>query len=71
MSRRFSLLSSAVSFLDIIVSVALILIVTILSHLGDKVFDTVLISTLFIGVVALTKVTVDCFAIMPLIDRYG
>lgn len=71
LSRRFSFLSNLVSILDIVVSVALILIVTILSHLGDKLFNTVLVSTLFIGLVALTKVSLDRFAIMPLIDNYG
>ncbi len=70
-SRRFSLLSLGVSLLDIAVSVFLILIVTIVSHMGDKVFDTLLFSTLFIGLVALMKVTLDRFAIMPIIDRYG
>lgn len=71
LSKRFSYLSTIVSLLDIVVSVALILIVTFLSHLGDKVFSTVLISTLFIGFVALSKVSLDRFAIMPLIDNYG
>ena len=71
LSKRFSFLSTAVSLLDIVVSVILILIVTILSHLGDKLFNTVLVSTMFIGLIALTKVSLDRFAIMPLIDNYG
>ena len=70
-SRRFSLLSLGVSLLDIAVSVLLILIVTILSHIGDRVFDTLLFSTIFIALIALTKVSLDRFAIMPVIDRYG
>lgn len=70
-SRRLSLLSTGVSLLDIIVSVALILIVTLVSHLGDKVFSSVLYSTLFIAAIALTKVTLDRFFIMPLLDGYG
>lgn len=71
LSRRFSLLSLAVSLLDIMVSVVLILMVTMLSHFGDKVFNTVVFSTLFIALVALAKVSLDRFAIIPLIDRYG
>lgn len=70
-SRRFSLLSLGVSMLDIVVSILLILIVTMISHVGDKIFDTLLFSTIFIGLVALTKVSLDRFAIMPVIDRYG
>ena len=70
-SRRFSLLSLGVSLLDIVVSVFLILIVTILSHVGDHIFDTVLFSILFITLIALTKVSLDRFAIMPVIDMYG
>lgn len=71
LSKRFSILSNVVSLLDILISVVLIVIVSMLSHLGDKVFDTVLISSLFLATVALTKVSLDRFAIMPLIDSYG
>lgn len=70
-SRKFSWLSLAVSMLDVVVSVLLILIVTMLSHIGDKIFDTVLFSTIFIAIVALTKVSLDRFAVMPIIDQYG
>ena len=70
-SRRLSWLSTGVSLLDIIVSVALILIVTLVSHLGDKIFSSVFNSTLFIAAIALTKVTLDRFVIMPVLDTYG
>ena len=70
-SRKFSWLSLGVSMLDMVVSVFLILIVTMLSHIGDQLFNTVLFSTLFIAFVALTKVSLDRFAVMPIIDQYG
>jgi hypothetical protein len=70
-SKKFSRLSFGVSMLDIMVSVALILVVTMLSHIGDEIFDTLLFSTLFIASVALVKVSLDRFAIIPVIDRYG
>lgn len=71
LSRRFSLLSMGVSFMDIVVSVLLILLVTVIAQQAEKIFDTILFSTLFIGAVALTKVSADRFAIIPAIDRYG
>lgn len=70
-SRKFSWLSLGVSMLDLVVSIFLILIVTMLSHIGDQLFNTLLFSTLFIAFVALTKVLLDRFAVMPIIDQYG
>ncbi|MHA2105166.1 MAG: hypothetical protein ACW981_17175 [Candidatus Hodarchaeales archaeon] len=70
-SRSFSVLNHGVSILDIVVSVILILVVTQISHIGDYFFETVLLSTLFIAFVALVKVSLDRFFIIPLIDRWG
>ncbi|MHA1992277.1 MAG: hypothetical protein ACW98A_14995 [Candidatus Hodarchaeales archaeon] len=70
-SRIFSYLSHGVSFLDIIISVILILVVTQISHEAGYFFDTVLLSTMFIAVVALLKVSLDRFFIIPTIDRWG
>lgn len=70
-SRRFSLLSMGFSLIDIAVSVLLILIVSLITHFGEGIFNTLVLSSLFIALVALIKVTLDRFAIMPVIDRYG
>lgn len=70
-SRIFSLLSLGVSLLDIVISVILILIVTQIAHEAGYLFETVLLSTIFIAVVALIKVSLDRFFIIPTIDRWG
>ncbi|MHA2202285.1 MAG: hypothetical protein ACW991_01225 [Candidatus Hodarchaeales archaeon] len=70
-SRSFSFLSHGVSLLDIIISVFLILVVTQISHIGDHLFETVLLSTLFIAFIALIKVSLDRFIIIPVIDSWG
>lgn len=71
LSRRFSYLSIGVSISDIAISVLLILLVTVLSHRADELFNTLVFSTMFIGAIAFTKVSVDRFAIIPFIDGYG
>jgi hypothetical protein len=70
-SRMFSFLNYGVSILDIVISVLLILVVTQISHEAGYLFDTVILSTMFIAAVALTKVSLDRFFIIPTIDRYG
>ena len=68
-SRSFSILNYGVSVLDIVISVILILAVTQISH--SIHFDTLLLATMFIAFVALVKVSLDRFFIIPTIDRWG
>ncbi|MFX0171600.1 MAG: hypothetical protein ACFE9L_06750 [Candidatus Hodarchaeota archaeon] len=70
-SRVFPLLNHGVSLLDILISVILILVATQISHEAGYYFDTILLSTLFIVFVALTKISLDRFFIIPTIDRWG
>ena len=70
-SKMFSFLSYGVSILDIMVSVILILAVTVISHIGDHIFDSLIVSLIFISVIALIKVSLDRFAIIPIIGSYG
>lgn len=67
----FNFFSIFISVLDIAVSVALILLVTFLSQRIEHLIESVLLNILFIGLIALAKVSLDRFVIIPWIDRWG
>ncbi|MHA1308652.1 MAG: hypothetical protein ACTSQN_15280, partial [Candidatus Heimdallarchaeota archaeon] len=67
----FNFLSILISVIDIAVSVALILLVTFLSQHIESLIESVLLNILFIGLIALAKVSLDRFVIIPQIDRWG
>ncbi len=67
----FTFFSLFISFLDIAVSVALILLVTFLSQKIEHMIESILLNILFIGLIALAKVSLDRFVIIPMIDRWG
>lgn len=67
----FNFFSFLISFLDIAISVALILLVTFLSQKIEHMIESVLLNILFIGIIALVKVSLDRFVIIPMIDRWG
>ena len=69
--NTFNSLSFLVSFIDIIISVALILLVTMLSQQIESLIESVLLNILFVGLIALVKVSLDRFVIIPRIDKWG
>jgi uncharacterized membrane protein (DUF485 family) len=69
--RWLSFMSFLLSLTDIVVSVALIVAISFISHLGQDVIGTVWIGVAFIVLVAFFKVTLDRFYILPLIRRRG
>ncbi|EHQ36556.1 hypothetical protein [Methanoplanus limicola] len=73
-SRRteyFNTISNLLTRVDIIISVALIVIISEISHLGNTIFGSVILVLIFTGIVAFLKVTFDRFFIIPWIARLG
>jgi len=67
----FNFLSVLISFIDIVVSVGLILLVTFLSQEIESLIESLILNILFIGLIALAKVSLDRFVIIPQIDKWG
>lgn len=70
-SQFYSALNIINSVADIVVSVALILIVTLISQYGERLLESILLTILFIAVIALTKVMLDRFFIIPKLTKWG
>jgi len=70
-ARAFSILSSVVSSVDIVVSVALILVITQIAHASDSLIESAAVALAVIAVVAGVKVTLDRFYVIPWITRWG
>lgn len=70
-SRIFSLLSLLVSLVDIVISVVLILAVSRVSHYTDSFIGSATVGLLVVALVALLKVTLDRFVIIPVVHRWG
>lgn len=70
-TRNFSILSFLVSLVDIVVSVILIIIISEIAHIGNTLFHSIVVVILFTGIVALLKVTLDRFIIIPLVTKWG
>ncbi|RZN45549.1 hypothetical protein EF808_06460 [archaeon] len=69
--KRVSIISSILSFADIIISVALIVAISFVSHIGQDFIGTVWVGVAFIVLVAFFKVSLDRFYILPLIRKRG
>jgi hypothetical protein len=67
----FHFLSFLVQFIDIAVSIALIVIVTILAGEIEHFIQKIALNVLFLGLIALGKVTLDRFIVVPQIDKWG
>jgi len=67
----FSTFSNLVSLIDIVISVILIVIISEVAHFGNTLFDSVILIHLFTVIVALLKVTLDRFFIIPRIRQWG
>ena len=70
-SNRYDYLSKSTLALDIIISVFLILGVTMLAQSIEGNLESILLTTAFIGGIALSKVSLDRFLIIPYIDEWG
>ena len=70
-SNRYNYLSKTTLALDIIISVLLILGVTMLAQSIEGNLESILLTTAFIGGIALSKVSLDRFLIIPYIDEWG
>ncbi|PCI24637.1 hypothetical protein COB57_04460 [Candidatus Peregrinibacteria bacterium] len=69
--RFYDIGSFFVTFIDIIISLILILMVTKIGKFGETIFDTGLIATLFVSLVAFLKISLDRFYIIPKVHAWG
>ena len=67
----FSIASSFVSFIDVIFSMFLILIISKLTNQGKNVISSATLSFLFIAFMAFSKVTINKFVISPKVKKLG
>jgi hypothetical protein len=67
----FNFFSNFIMFLDIAISVALIVLVTFLSQRIEHFIQPVYLSIIFIALIALAKVSLDRFLVIPMIDKWG
>ncbi|NHJ47992.1 MAG: hypothetical protein FK733_09405 [Asgard group archaeon] len=71
MHNMFNFLSFLVQFVDIAISVALIVLVTILSGRIEQIIHSIALNVLFVALIALAKVSLDRFVVVPQIDKWG
>lgn len=69
--QLFSFLSSMVTFVEIIISLIIVIVISRLSHTGETFISSAYLSLLFIGIVALFKVTLENYVIRPKIEKWG
>ena len=60
-----------VDLLDISISVLMVILFYFLAQLGNKIFNTIILGTIFILSIAFTRVFLERFAIGPFVDGYG
>jgi len=70
-TRQFTILSFLVSLVDIVISVILIVIISEIAHFGNMLFTSIILVIIFTAIIALLKVTLDRFYIIPLVQRWG
>lgn len=70
-SRRLTFLSMTVDFIDISISVLIVILFYLLTELGNKIFNTIVLGTIFILSIAFTRVFLERFAIGPFVNGYG
>jgi len=68
-AKFLSILGVLVSLIDIIISVILIVAISMISHRGDTRINSVILGILFIVIIALLKVTLDRFWIIPNVHK--
>lgn len=68
-SHYFSILWILVSLIDIIISVGLIVMISMIAHRGDKFIQSVILGIIFVTTIALLKVTLDRFWIIPNVHK--
>ena len=71
LSRKFELLSNGVSLIDLIISFFLIIGFSLFTQYGAQFSEVLVLGPLFLVFIALTKLSLDRFAIAPLINKYG
>lgn len=67
----YEAISQFVSFIDIIISVILIVLISKASHIGDTLFQSAFLGLVFFGIIALLKVTLDRFYVIPKVHNWG
>lgn len=70
-AKYYSTISFAVSLVDIAVSVCLIVLISEIAQLGGSLLSSLLLGVLFVAFIALLKVTLDRFYIIPAVERWG
>ncbi len=69
--KAYSIASFLVSFVDIILSLVLIILVSKVGHMGETLFSSALLGTLFFVLIAFLKVSLDRFYLVPKIHYWG
>jgi len=69
--KAYSITSSLVSFIDIFISIILVLIITKIGHISESLFSSVVLSFLFFVFIILLKVTLDRYYIIPKVHKWG
>ncbi|MBN2127413.1 MAG: hypothetical protein JW703_03400 [Candidatus Diapherotrites archaeon] len=70
-TKLFLTASSFVSSVDMVVSVFLILVISRISHVSESIIKSSIIGLAVIAFVALLKVILDRFYIIPKVDEFG
>lgn len=70
-ANRFKRLYRITQFLEILVSIILIVRVTLFAQTIERPLNSIIFTPIFIVIIALTKVLVDRFYMKPRIDRWG
>ena len=69
--KYFSTLSNIVSLVDIVISVLLIILISEIAHIGGNIIHSIFLGILFLAIIAVLKVSLDRFWILPSVKRWG
>lgn len=69
--QSYQIASFLISFIDIIISMILIVLISQISHIGQAFFSSAILGTLFIAIIALLKVSLDRKYIIPKVHKLG
>ncbi|MDT8357617.1 MAG: hypothetical protein RQ758_03835 [Methanomicrobiaceae archaeon] len=69
--KYFSTLSNLVSLVDIAISVLLIILISEIAHIGGNIIHSIFLGILFLAIIAVLKVSLDRFWILPSVTRWG
>lgn len=69
-SQYFNMLSNIITIIDVIISVFLILLISEIAHYLNAIVSSWVLWIIFVWIVALFKVTLDRFRIIPKVHKF-